>query len=153
MSKPLSVWLDNANDTSTQNAIRTSIHRLWLSPLANVDSDGVFFRSKHDWLNPDEKQLLQDLARISGFKATSDLPQWTNTRDKERLREFLESKSTVQKSDRYLYQIDGRSVDFSPAIPIQRSDKNIPVWLAKNLGLSKIVIYQALPALLESIKS
>jgi alpha-galactosidase len=153
INESLSVWLDNPNDTSTQNAIRTSIHRLWLSPLVNVDPDVAFFRSKHDWLNPDEKQLLQDLARISGFKATSDLPQWTNTSDKERLREFLESKSTVPKTETYRYQIDGRSVDFSPAIPIQRSGKHIPVWLAKNLGLSKIVIYQALPALLESIRS
>jgi len=159
LNKPLSVWLNNPNDTSTQNAIRTSIHRLWLSPLVNVDPDVIFFRSKYNALKPHEKQLLQDLGTISGFKATSDLPQWLNASEKEALREFLESTPTVQKRKRYEYQIDkrsspvdGRSVDFSPAVPIESSDKNIPVWLAKNLGLSKIAVYQALPAIWESRK-
>jgi hypothetical protein len=41
-------------------------------------------------------------------------------------------------------------VDFSPAIPIAASNKNIPVWLAKNLGLLKIIWHQALPAFLQN---
>ena len=117
LNKPLTVWLNNPNDTSTQNAIRTSIHRLWLSPLVNVDPDVMFFRSKYNSLKPHEKQLLQDLGTISGFKATSDLPQWLNASEKEMLRAFLESTPVVQKKKRYEYQIDGRIVDFSPAIP------------------------------------
>jgi len=151
LNKPLSVWLNNPNDTSTQNSIRTSLHRLWLSPLVNVDPDVLFFRSKYNALKPHERQLLQDLGTVSGFKATSDLPQWLNASEKGTLKEFLESAPTVQKRNRYKYQIDGRSVDFSRAVPIQSSDKNIPVWLAKNLGLLKIVVYQALPAIWESI--
>ncbi|HUE98607.1 MAG TPA: glycoside hydrolase family 36 protein [Anaerolineales bacterium] len=150
LNKPLTVWLNNPNDTSTQNAIRTSIHRLWLSPLVNVDPDVLFFRSKYNALQSHEKQLLQDLGSISGFKATSDLPQWMSLSEKEALRGFLEPETLIQKKKRYEYQIDGRDVDFSPAIPIQSSDKNIPVWLAKNLGILKIAIYQALPAILES---
>ena len=109
LNKPLSVWLNNPNDTSTQNAIRTSIHRLWLSPLVNVDPDVLFFRSKYNALKPHEKQLLQDLGTISGFKATSDLPQWLNASEKETLREFLEADPTVQKKRRYEFQIDGRT--------------------------------------------
>jgi hypothetical protein len=44
INKAMTVWLNNPNDTSTQNAIRTSIHRLWLSPLVNIDPDVMYFR-------------------------------------------------------------------------------------------------------------
>jgi alpha-galactosidase len=153
INKPLAVWLNNPNDTSTQNAIRTSLHRLWLSPLVHVDPDVIFLRSRHNALQPPESQLLQDLAIIAGFKATSDLPQWLSLSDRERLRDFLESTPTVRKRNRYGYEIDGRLVDFHPAVPIQTSDKNIPIWLARNLGLIKIAIHQALPAIFERLKS
>jgi alpha-galactosidase len=152
INTPLTVWLANPNDTSTVNAIRTSIHRLWLSPLVNVDPDVMFFRSKHNKLRPDENQLLEDLGLLSGFKATSDLPQWMDAADKIRLRTFLESDAFVQKRKRYCYHIDGREVDFSSVVPVRSSNKNIPVWLARNLGLLKIVRHQALPAIFESIK-
>ena len=150
LNTPMTVWLNNPNDTSTQNAIRTSLHRLWLSPLVNIDPDVMFFRSKHNALQSHENQLLQDLGMISGFKATSDLPQWMNAADKKNLREYLESAPTVQKKRRYEYQINGRNVDFKPAIPISSSNRNIPIGLAKNLGLLKIVWHQALPAILKS---
>jgi alpha-galactosidase len=152
INTPLTVWLNNPNDTSTQNAIRTSLHRLWLSPLVNVDPDVMFFRSKHNQLQPDENQLLQDLGILSGFKATSDLPQWLDGTDRIKLRTFLESTSIAQKRTRYCYRIDDREVDFSSVVPIPSSRKDIPVWLARNLGLLKIAWRQALPAILESIK-
>ena len=150
INEPLTVWLNNPNDTSSQNAVRTSIHRLWLRPLVNVDPDVVFLRSKHNALRADERQLLRDLGVIAGFKATSDLPAWMNVAEQETLREFLESTPTVQKKKRYRYEINRRAVDFSRAIPIPSSDKNIPVWLAKNLGLFKVAWYQAIPAILRS---
>jgi len=153
LNRPLTVWLNNPNDPSTQNAIRTSIHRLWLSPLVHIDPDVLYFRSKHNTLKPHEQQLLQDIGIISGFKATSDLPQWMSAGEHEALRQFLEANQRIEKVERYHYRIEGRDVDFSLVIPIQTSDKNIPVWLAKNLGLLKIGIYQALPAIWESRRS
>ena len=153
LNRPLTVWLNNPNDPSTQNAIRTSIHRLWLNPLVNIDPDVLYFRSKFNALKPREQQLLQDLGAISGFKATSDLPQWMTAVEREALRQFLEANPKIEKVERYKYRIDERDVDFSPVIPIQTSDKNIPIWLAKNLGLLEIGIYQALPAFWESIRS
>jgi len=151
INKPLTVWLNNPNDTSTQNAVRTSIHRLWLQPLVNIDPDVLFFRSQLNWLEPHEKQLLQDLGTITGFKATSDLPQWLNASDEKALREFLESYPTVQKKSRYQFVINGRPVDFGPAVPVATSDTNIPVALAKYIGLLKIVSRQALPAIWQSL--
>jgi alpha-galactosidase len=152
LNRPLSVWLNNPNDTSTQNAIRTSLHRLWLKPLVNVDPDVMYFRSKYNKLNSHEKQLLQDLGAISGFKATSDLPQWLDTSEKQALEAFLESTPAVQKVERYRYQIDERVVDFNQVIPLPTSKSNISVWLAKNLGLLKLAFDLALPAIWESRK-
>jgi alpha-galactosidase len=150
LNKPLSVWLNNPNDTSTQNAIRTSIHRLWLKPLVNIDPDVLYFRSRYNALSPHEQLLLQDLGRVTGFKATSDLPRWLKVSEKEKVREFLSADPTVQKTMRYKYQIDGRDVDFSPAMPITVSKMDIPIGLAKFIGLLKIAWHQALPAIIES---
>lgn len=147
LNKPLTVWLNNPNDTSTQNAIRTSIHRLWLKPLVHVDPDVLFFRSRYNALKPHENQLLQDLGTITGFKATSDLPWWWKKSEEEKVRDFLESTPRVQKMKRHQFRIDGREVDFSPAVPIPVSITDFPVWLAKNLGLLKIIWHQILPAI------
>ncbi len=149
VNKPLTVWLNNPNDTSTQNAIRTSLHRLWLNPLVNTDPDVIFFRTKFNWLKTPEKQLLADLGSISNFRATSDLPQWLDKAQKAELRQYLEATPQIQKISRYVYQIDGRKIDFSTKIPLQ-TGAQVPVWIARNLGLLKIIIRQALPALWES---
>lgn len=151
LNTPLTVWLNNPNDTSTQNSIRTSLHRLWLRPLVNIDPDVMFFRSKHNALKLDEQQLLLDLGAISGFKATSDLPQWMNRQDLDALRKFLRSNIQIQKISRYKYQLDGREVDFSPAMHLP-DHHQVPVWIAQNLGLIKIIGHQVLPAILESLK-
>lgn len=151
INKALTVWLNNPNDTSTQNAIRTSIHRLWLSPLVNPDPDVMFFRSKYNWLRKNENQLLQALGSISGFKATSDLPQWMSPEEKDNLRIYLESTPEVRKADRYHYQLDGQSMDFSPAVPIQTTNIHVPVKLAKNVGILKLAWCQGLPAILASL--
>jgi alpha-galactosidase len=116
----------------------------------NVDPDVVFFRSKYNALVPHEKKLLQDLGTIAGFKATSDLPQWLSRLEKEMLREFLESAPLVEIKSRYAYQIDGRVADFRRVVPMHLPNQNIPVWLAKYLGLLKIATCQALPAIWES---
>jgi alpha-galactosidase len=151
LNTPLTVWLNNLNDTSTQNAIRTSLHRLWMKPLVNIDPDVMFFRSRHNALQPHEKQLLLDLGTITGFKATSDLPQWMNERDVASLHDFMDTESNIRKISRYKYQINGRIVDFSPAIPAH-AHRNVPVWLARNLGILKVAKHQAFPAMRESLR-
>ena len=151
LNTPLTVWLNNLNDTSTQNAIRTSLHRLWMKPLVNIDPDVMFFRSKHNALQPHEKQLLLDLGTIAGFKATSDLRQWMTDKDLESLCEFMDIEPAIHKISRYKYHINGRIVDFSPAIPTPTHHK-VPVWLARNLGLLKVAKHQVFPAMSESLR-
>lgn len=151
LNTPLTVWLNNPNDTSTQNSIRTSIHRLWMKPLVNIDPDVMFFRSRYNGLKPHEQQLLLDLGNITGFKATSDLPQWMSVPEIELLREFLESEVEVRQVNRYEYEVSGRSVDFNHAVPLH-THRNFPIWFAQNLGLLKIARRQVWPAMLESLK-
>jgi len=151
LNKPLTVWLNNPNDPATQNAIRTSIHRLWLKPLVNIDPDVLFFRSRYNALKTHEMQLLQDLGALTGFKATSDLPQWMNDSEMENLHEFLSTDPPIRKMNRYEFLIDRRSVDFSAAVPIVESHLDIPVWLAKYSGMLKIGWYHAVPAILASL--
>ncbi len=151
LNKPLSIWLNNPNDTSTQNSIRTSFHRLWLKSIVNIDPDVMFFRSKHNALNPQEKQLLIDLGILTGFKATSDLPQWMNHQDAESLRSFLETDFSVEKISRYKFQLNGREIDFGPVMPLPEH-RHFPVWFAQNLGLLKIIQHQVLPAVFESLR-
>lgn len=151
INQALTTWLNNPNETSTVNAIRTCAHRMWLRPLVNIDPDVAYFRSKYNALLPQEKQLLQDLATVTGFKATSDLPRWWKSSEREEVREFLESNPTVERMSRHEYRIDGRKVDFSPAIPIPTSKMDIPVWLARRVGILKIAWHQVRPAILESM--
>ena len=122
-----------------------------MKPIVNIDPDVMFFRSMHNTLMAHEKQLLLDLGTISGFKATSDLPRWMRRENLESLREFLETETQVQKISRYKYQLNGREVDFSPAIPLP-AHRNVPVWMAQNLGHLKMARRQALPAILESLR-
>ena len=128
------------------------MHRLWLNSIVNIDPDVMFFRSRHNALKLNERQLLQDLGTITGFKATSDLPQWMSRQEVQSLRTFLESDPEVKKTTRYQYQVDGREVDFSAAMPMHPPHRNVPAWLAQNLGFLKIARHQVLPAILESLK-
>ncbi len=119
------VLLYNPTIPGTRNAIRTAIHRLWLSPLVHTDPDVAYFRSTECRLTQDQKSLLQDLALICNFRATSDLPQWLAKDELERLRAFLEAKPVVTQSSRYVFHINDRRVDFSPAISLPDRPKGM----------------------------
>jgi len=64
-------------------------------------------------LNAAQRQYLKDLATISGFFATSDPPNWLESRELAELRNFLKDNSHVEKIDRYRFRIGTRVVDFN----------------------------------------
>jgi alpha-galactosidase len=99
-----------------QNALRTSLHRLWLQPLLHTDPDVVYFRSRQNRLTADQKAIVQDLALVSSFKATSDVPSWLTPSEQQELKAYFSSRPAIQKTGRYTYRIDGRDVDFSKHI-------------------------------------
>ena len=110
-----SVMLFNPSTPGAKNAIRTSVNRLWLSPLCATDPDVVYFRSQNNSLDTDQKRMLQDLAVVCNVKATSDLPGWLSADEKKALHDFLEFKPQVKQLDRYSFLLEDRLVDFSTA--------------------------------------
>lgn len=109
-----SAHLHDLSGPSTLNALRTSLHRLWLRPLIQVDPDVTFFRTRYNLLLPYQKQILLELAQITGFRATSDLPAWLDESERAALQAFLENQPDVCRLDRYRYQIGDHTTDFSP---------------------------------------
>ena len=112
------IMLYNMATPGTKNAIRTTINRLWLSPLVQPDPDVVYFRSKECSLSEEHKSLLRDLASVCGFKATSDLPQWLTNNERESLRKFLDAQPKIKQVSPHVFQLDDRMVDFGSAMPL-----------------------------------
>jgi alpha-galactosidase len=110
------VLLANPTVPGARNAIRTTLNRLWLQPLVATDPDVVYFGTRYNKLRQEQKRLLQDLALICNYKATSDIPQWLNPDEREELRDFLEASPKAEQLSRYVFSIDGREVDFTSEI-------------------------------------
>jgi alpha-galactosidase len=121
--------LYNPTIPGTKNAIRTVLHRLWLKPLLHIDPDVAYFESKENQLTQAQRILLQNLAFVCEFKATSDLPQWLRKDELEQLRTFLSAKPNIERTGRYTFHIDDRTVDFSSATSLPEVPKGlIAIW-------------------------
>ena len=108
--------LMNTATPGGRNALRTTLNRLWLKPLVQTDPDVAYFRSRLNDLTPEQRQLLQDLAQIADFKATSDVPAWLAESERAALRAFLERRPTLRKTGQTSYALDGRVVNFGPHV-------------------------------------
>lgn len=126
--------LFNFTTPGTKNAIRTTVHRLWLSSLVHIDPDVAYFAKRENSLTEDQKALLQDLALICNFKATSDPPQWMTEEERRKLREFLNMKPRISRINKYTYELDGRLVDFTPAVDLPEIPKGFTGLWAAFLG-------------------
>jgi len=131
------VLLANHTTPGTRNAIRTTLNRLWLAPLVRVDPDAVYFTSQRNNLTSEQKRLLQDLALICGFRATSDLPRWLTPEERASLLRFLQEEVSIVRTGRYSFELNGRRVDFSdvtdlpaPARGMDRLSRALLGWAA-----------------------
>jgi alpha-galactosidase len=123
----------NQTAPGVKNAIRTSVNRLWLAPLINLDPDVAFFSETRS-LTSSQRRLLQDLTQVCGVRATSDLPgKWTDSQ-KEEVRCSLETVPAITRTGRYTFEIDGRSVDFTPAMPLPPFPRYFDALLGEILG-------------------
>jgi alpha-galactosidase len=120
----------NPSTPGTKNAIRTTVNRLWLKPLLHVDPDVAYFESTHNSLTKEQKRLLQDLAQICEFKATSDLPQWMTKDETDELRSFLNSTPKVEQTGRHTFRLDNREVDFTSAMSLPKQKTGAQALLA-----------------------
>jgi alpha-galactosidase len=123
--------LNNFAVPGTQNGIRNTLNRMWLKTLVNIDPDVVFFSSHSNNLNNMQKILHRNLAHITNFKATSDLPSWLTKAEFEELNTFLELKPGIQEISPYKYQIDDLILDYSETIKMPEPLK----WFEKTLQL------------------
>ncbi|MFL7870770.1 MAG: glycoside hydrolase family 36 protein [Anaerolineales bacterium] len=119
------ILLYNPTTPGTKNAIRTTVNRTWLKPLVATDPDVAYFRSQYISLTDEQKKLLQDLALVCNFKATSDLPQWLSADERQELRDFLEANPKVERRERHAFRVDGHNVDFSPAMPLPEPPRGL----------------------------
>jgi len=128
------VLLYNPTTPGTKNAIRTTVNRLWLSPLVATDPDVAYFRSRQINMGKEQKQMLQDLAMICNYKATSALPGWLSKDERETLQTFLENSYPVRQIGPYKFALNGREVDFSAAMPLPEKPKGLNALLAPLIG-------------------
>ncbi len=104
-----------------RNALRTTCNRLWLKSLVQTDPDVVYFSSRQNILTAEQKSLLQDLAEICEFKASSDVPAWMTDSERSALSSYLAIKAKVRRIGQTSYQIGTRKVDFGPYIGMPNS--------------------------------
>ena len=126
--------LYNPSVPGTRNAIRTSINRLWLQPLVHIDPDIAYFETKENKLLPEQKKLLQDLALVCKFKATSGLPQWITEKERAELINFLSANPVIGQTGRYVFRIDEREVDFTSAVSLPPHPKGFTFLWGEFLG-------------------
>jgi alpha-galactosidase len=126
--------LYNPTIPGTRNAIRTTIHRLWLKSLVNIDPDVAYFESKNNSLTRDQRFLLQNLAYICGYKATSDLPQWMTKEERAELCSFLEGNPSVTRSGRYTFEVGDAVIDFSSAVELPAVPEGLTALWGRLIG-------------------
>ena len=132
-SRFYSYLLYNQTTPGLMNGIRTSVNRLWIKPLVNVDPDVAFF-SEIKLLTPEQKQLFLDLTEICGVKATSDLPETWMASQKSAIRRWLESSPAITRTGRYTFTINERKVDFSAVMPLPPVPKYLDAVIGEILG-------------------
>lgn len=124
----------NPTIPGTRNAIRTTIHRLWLKSLFHIDPDIAYFETKGISLTHEQRKLLHDLAHICEFKATSDLPQWMTREEHDELQAFLDAKPKVTQASRYIFHIDDRIADFTSAVELPKAPKGLTALFGRLVG-------------------
>ncbi|WP_329368382.1 alpha-galactosidase [Streptomyces sp. NBC_00669] len=112
---------EDPSDATAQNALVSSVNRLWLKGLVELDPDAAYFRDRQSLLTAAQRRLLVDLAHVCDFRATSDPPAWLATTERAALADFLKARPEVRQLDRYRFEIGAQEVDFTAAA-LRRGD-------------------------------
>ncbi|GGN02035.1 alpha-galactosidase [Thermus composti] len=111
-----SFWLQDPTGPGLRNALRTTLHRLWLMGNVHVDPDVVYFRSRFNLLRLEERRLQEALAHLTGFKATSDPPSWLLEEERAALERFLSEEGKVRRLGPYRFSLQGEELDYAPLL-------------------------------------
>ena len=122
--------LANPTIPGTRNAVRTTVHRLWLKEVVGVDPDVFYVSPRGHRLAPWHREMLFALARLCDFRATSDLPHWFadgSSAAADLARAFAPALATHER--RYSYRFGASTVDFSEAMtmpgPRSRTERTL----------------------------
>jgi alpha-galactosidase len=118
---------DDPSDAMARNAVVNALHRLWQAPLAEVDPDVVYFRSRLNLLTDQQLGWLRDLADVCGFRAVSDPPGWLRPDELQSMVRYLSGRPDIVRLDRYRYTVDGREVDFGPVVAPEAGRQPYPI--------------------------
>ncbi len=99
-----------------RNALVSSVNRVWMRRLYEVDPDSVYFRSARNLLGPDERRALQDTAAVLGFRSTSDPVDWLRPEERSEAADWLGGSAVVEQVGRYVFRLDDRVVDLTPYV-------------------------------------
>lgn len=99
-----------------RNALVSSVNRVWMRRLYEVDPDSVYFRSARNLLGPDERRALQDTAAVLGFRSTSDPVDWLRPEERSEAADWLGRSAVVEQVGRYVFRLDDRVVDLTPYV-------------------------------------
>lgn len=108
--------LRNFSTPGLQNALRTTLHRLWLTPLLQLDPDVVYFRRRVNNLKSEEMDLQKAMAEICRFKASSDVPAWLTQIERNELHRFLVHDKKIVKKGPAVFQVGDQTIDFEPLV-------------------------------------
>ncbi|WP_114312710.1 glycoside hydrolase family 36 protein [Thermus caldifontis] len=108
-----SFWLQDPTGPGLRNALRATLHRLWLRGNVQVDPDVAFFRSRFSLLSPEEMRLQEAMGEITGFKATSDPPSWLTPEERQRLLAFLGQDRVVNQLGPYRFRVGEEVLDYA----------------------------------------
>lgn len=144
------VILTNPAIPGVRNAIRTTLHRLWLKQIVHIDPDVVYFSQHGNNLRVEQRILLKYLAQICQFRATSELPQWLSNEDIIRLKGFLAEETDVQRTGNYSFLVNGKEIDFASVIPLAQPltgikgiGRNLFCWIANHTWALKFINWQS----------
>ena len=120
-SKYRDLALRNFTTPGLRNALRTTLHRLWLSSLVHVDPDVVYFRTHQNQLTRNEMKLQQQMGEICRFKACSDIPSWMTSDEIADLSTYLKEQQEVRSTGTYSFTVNGLPVDYLPYVDLPAS--------------------------------
>jgi alpha-galactosidase len=98
------------------NSICNSLNRFWMRGLYQTDPDAVFFRSRQNLLDTNSKLSLKQVAQIMDFRSFSDPIAWLSEEEIQELITFLNTTPKINQKSRYVFEIDGKIVDFTDVV-------------------------------------
>jgi alpha-galactosidase len=99
-----------------RNSLVSSLNRVWMKRLYEVDPDAVYFRTARSLLDDGQRQALRDAAAVLEFRSTSDPLAWLSPGERAQLADYMAETAVIEQTGRYTFRVNDRDVDFAPLL-------------------------------------